>query len=154
LGTLNFHRLASHLLPSSGESVREEAAWIALKERPVSEVSMQEKTTKMSDLQGAVLMGGGTILARDMRAQVGVTAVDMFPCADGIHVNEVEPRPEDASSGDASASGSSRGPGSRLLGDVTPGDVIAASGPSDIVDSGAIELGLPGYPRGPPPPTS
>jgi hypothetical protein len=32
--------------------MREEAAWIALKERPVSEVPMQEKTTKMSNLQG------------------------------------------------------------------------------------------------------
>jgi hypothetical protein len=55
---------------------------------------------------------------------------------------------EDAPGGDASASGS------RQPRDAAPAGTIPAPGSSDIVDSGAIELGLMCYPRVPPPHSS
>jgi hypothetical protein len=138
--------------PSSGESVREEATRAALKERPVSKVPTQEKTVKVSDQQRLVLSGGGTFPIRDGLAHVEAAVVDALSCADGICMNEVEPRPKDASGGDASTPRSSRDPGSCLPEDTAPGDVIPVLGSSNIVESGAIELGLPCYPRALPPP--
>jgi hypothetical protein len=139
-GTLNFHRSVSHPafppLPSSGESVQEEAAWAALKEKPMPGVPMQKETTMVPDHQGPVPMGGGggwPTPIRDGLAQGGVAVVDALPCIDGIRVNEVKPRPEYASGGDASAPRSSRGPSSWSLGDATLGDVMLALRSSNIV---------------------
>jgi hypothetical protein len=66
-------------------------------------------------------------------------------------VTEVEPRLEVAPGGDASALGCLRGPGSRPPGGTASGDVISTTRSLDIVNSRANELGLPGYPRVPPP---
>jgi hypothetical protein len=140
--------------PSLGESVQEEAARAALKERPASKVPTQEKTVKVSDQQRLVLSGGGTFPIRDGPTHVEVAVVDALSCADGICMNEAEPRPEDASGGNASVPRSSRDPSSCLPEDAAPGDVIPVLRSSDIVESGAIELGLPSYPRALPPPAS
>jgi hypothetical protein len=99
-------------------------------------------------------MIGGAAPVGDGLAQVEVAVVDALPCADGIHVNEAEPRLGDASGGDASAPEFPRGPGSCLPGDTAPGDAIPSPGSSDIVDSWANELALSGYPRALPPPAS
>jgi hypothetical protein len=99
-------------------------------------------------------MIGGATPVGDGSTQVEVVVVDALPCTDCIHVNEAEPRPGDASNGDASAPGFLRGPGSCLPGDTAPGDTIPSLGSSVIVDSWANELGLLGYPRVPPPPAS
>jgi hypothetical protein len=53
---------------------------------------------------------GGTIPVRDGPDQVLVVAADVLVGAEGICMNDVEPRPEDASNDDASAPGSPRGP--------------------------------------------
>jgi hypothetical protein len=134
--------------------MREEVAQVALKERPASGVLMQEKMAMVTDHQGLEPTEGGVALVRDRPAQVEAAAANVLPCANGIRVTEAEPRPEDALGGDALAPESSRGPGSLRLGGAAPGDVILAPESSDIVGSGTNELGLPGYPRAPPPPAS
>jgi hypothetical protein len=82
---------------------------------------------------------------------------------EGIYANEVEPQPEDVTNGDASAPGSlggpywdlvASGPGLSPPRDAGPGDMILAPGSSDIVDPGAAEKGLPGYPGALSPPTN
>jgi hypothetical protein len=78
---------------------------------------------------------------------VEATVVDTLPCAVSIRVNEAEPLPGYAFGGDDVAPGSPMGPGSRQPGDATSSDAIPAPESSNIVDSGAIKLGLPGYPR-------
>jgi hypothetical protein len=55
-------------------------------------------------------MASGTITVRDRPAQVEVVAADVLSGTEGICANDAEPRPEDATSGDASAPGSLRGP--------------------------------------------
>jgi hypothetical protein len=143
-----------HPCPSLGECTREEATWAALKERPTSKVPTQEEMTKVLDQQGLVPTEGGATPVGCRPTRVEATVVDVLPIIDDIHVNEVEPRLEDVFGGYASAPGPLRGPGSRPPGDATSGDAISAPRSSDIVDSGAIKLRLPGYSRAPLPPTS
>jgi hypothetical protein len=49
------------------------------------------------------------VAVRDRPAQVEVVAADVLSGTEGIRANDAEPRPEDATSGDASAPGSPRG---------------------------------------------
>jgi hypothetical protein len=92
--------------PSSGELEREEAMQVAMKERPVSQLLMQEKMAKVPNQQGSVLMGDGAAPIRYGPAQVEAAVVDAMSCANGIRVNTVDPQLEDASGGDASVPGS------------------------------------------------
>jgi hypothetical protein len=101
--------------------------------------------------QGLAQAMSGTILVRGVPTQVEVAIVGMFPGAEGIRTTEVEPRSKDASGGDASAPMSPRGLGTCLPGDATLGDMILAPESSNIVDPGAIKLGVPSYPCTPPP---
>jgi hypothetical protein len=88
---------------------------------------MQENMVKIPDPEESVSTrggGGGAARSRDGPAQVEADAADILPRVDGSRVNEGMPRPKDASSGKA-----------------------PAPGPFGIVDFGANELGLLGYPR-------
>jgi hypothetical protein len=62
-------------------------------------------------------------------------------------VNEVEPRPEDVHDGVALILGCLRGPGFNPPQGGTLNDVMSILVSFDIVDLGAGELGLQGYPR-------
>jgi hypothetical protein len=73
--------------------------------------------------------------------------VNALPLTDGSRANEAEPRPEDVPVRDASALGPLRSPGSSPPRDAAPSDSMLAPESSDIVDLGANELGLSGYPR-------
>jgi hypothetical protein len=75
----------------------------------------------VSDQQAPVLLGSGTIPVREGPIQVEASAIDALMCTDGIYVNEANPRLENVSGGDASASGSSRSLSSSLPRDATLG---------------------------------
>jgi hypothetical protein len=111
------------------------------------EEPMQGETIEVPNQEGSVPTGGGAAPIGEGLAQVQAAAIDVLPCTNDIDVNEVEPQLGHASGGDASAPGFPRGPGSRSPRDTTLGDAISAPGSSHIVDSGATELGLPGYMR-------
>jgi hypothetical protein len=78
---------------------------------------------------------------------VEAAAADVLLGTDSICVTKVETPLEDAPGGDVSAPRTPKGPGSCPPGGVTPGDMISAPRSLDIGDSGANELGLPGYPE-------
>jgi hypothetical protein len=86
-------------------------------------------------------------------APVQVADANAVPLVDDDHVNEGEPQPKDAPGGAASIPGSSRDPTSANQGG-TLDDGTSVPRSFDIVDLGASELGLSGYPRVPPLPAS
>jgi hypothetical protein len=98
-----------------------------LKEGLVSRVPTQQKTV------------GAPVLVEAVDA-------DAIPRIDSGHANEVAPRPEDASGGAALIPGSPREPSFRPLGGTTSDSMMSVPGSFDIVDLGAGELGLSGYP--------
>jgi hypothetical protein len=106
-------------------------------------VPTQGKTVKIPDLEGSVPLRGRP-------APVVADATDVMPCFEGSCVNEDMPRPGDASGGEAPTPMLPRGPGSCPPEDAALGVVVLALGSSDVVDFGANELGLSGYPRVPP----
>jgi hypothetical protein len=67
--------------------VQEEATPVALKEGPVLEVLMQEKTTKVLAQQGPAKMWGGTVLVRDMPLHVEADVVATLLGAEGVYVS-------------------------------------------------------------------
>jgi hypothetical protein len=80
-------------------------------------------------------------------ALVEVVGASPVPRGDDVRMNEAEPHPEDALGEGASIPRPLRGPGSRSLRRTTTDDATSITGSFNIVDSGASELGLPGYPR-------
>jgi hypothetical protein len=96
-----------------------------------------------TDPTGPTLLEGGAVPVRDGPAQVEAAAVDALVGTRVVRVVEAEPRSEDASGGDDSA------PCHReALASTYPG--MSPLRPLDIVDPGAIEQGLPGFPDVPP----
>jgi hypothetical protein len=84
-----------------------------------------------------------------MPAHVEVVAADALPSTEGVRANEVEPRPNDAPTDDASAPGLLGGPyrglaasnlGSSVSGEATLSDSTLTPGSSDIEDLGAVGL--------------
>jgi hypothetical protein len=73
----------------------EEAAQLAPKGGPTSEVPPREVMMKGPAQQGPPQMEGSTVPIRDKPAQLEVAATDALSSAEGIHANEAEPRPED-----------------------------------------------------------
>jgi hypothetical protein len=82
--------------------------------------------------------------------QVEATTTGTLPCTDCSHANEAKPWPEDVPSGGASTPGPLRGLSSWPPRDVALGNSMPVLGSSDVVDLGASELVLPGYPRASP----
>jgi hypothetical protein len=66
---------------------------------------MRAMSTEGPGWQGLVQTRSGIVPIRDKPAQVEVVVVDESPGAEGIRANQVEPRPKDATDGDASAPG-------------------------------------------------
>jgi hypothetical protein len=108
--------------------VREEVLRANLKEGLTSRVPTQVMTT------------GAPVLVEDVDA-------DMIPCVNSCRANEVEPQPEDASSAAILILGSLRGSGFRLPRGTASDNVMSVPRSFDIVDLGAGQLGLSGYPR-------
>jgi hypothetical protein len=84
----------------------------------------------------------------------GTIGANMSPRAGGGRKNEVEPRSIDAPGLSALTPRSLREPGFSSSQDAALDDAPFVPGSFDIVDLGNRELGLPGYPRAPPLPTS
>jgi hypothetical protein len=80
---------------------------------------------------------------------VEAASANMIPRVDDGRVNEVEPRPRDAPNGAALIPGSLRGPDFSPPCENASNDVGSSLGSVDIVDLGAGELGMSGYPREP-----
>jgi hypothetical protein len=78
---------------------------------------------------------------------VVVAGANMIPHVDDGHVNEVEPRPRDATNRAALIPGSLRGPNFSPPCENASNDVGSSLGSFDIVDLGAGEPGMSGYPR-------
>jgi hypothetical protein len=101
-----------------------------LKEGPALGVSTQEKIAQAP-------------------VSVEAAGANMTPRINGGHANEAEPRPEDASGGVALILDSPWGPDFSLPQETASEDVMSIPGSFDIVDLGASEMGMPGYPRAP-----
>jgi hypothetical protein len=103
--------------------------------------------TKLPDLEGSVPTGGGVSPTWCGLDHAEVDAADVLPRVDGRCVNEAMPRLRDASGGEVLAPRPPRGLGFYPPEDVTLDAVVSTLGSLDILDFGANELGLPGYPR-------
>jgi hypothetical protein len=81
---------------------------MALKEGLTQEVPMREMMMELAQ-QGSAQAESSTVPISGRSARVEVVAADVLPGAEGIRANEAEPRLEDATGGDGSAPGSTRG---------------------------------------------